>query len=161
MNSEACEHCGESFSDSEFRLRKIIHHIDGNHFNDISENLMAIHRGCHSKIHHKGKIISKEQREKVSEANKGNKYRKGHKFSEKSKKKMSESHKGKIASEDTKLKMSKSKQRENHLMFGRHHTDETKKKIGDAHRRKIVSDETKKQISESLILTNLIKRTLK
>ncbi len=39
--------------------------------------------------------------------------------------------------------------KENHPMFGRHHTDEVKKRIGNLHRGKLHSDKSKQKISDS------------
>lgn len=60
----------------------IIHHIDGNEFNNDLFNLGIICTYCHNAIHdtpsrkknrfQKGHIVTKETREKISKANKGN-----------------------------------------------------------------------------------------
>lgn len=43
-----CGHCGLSFADGE----KIhLHHVDRNHDNWTSKNLLAVHKSCHSLIH--------------------------------------------------------------------------------------------------------------
>ena len=46
--NHSCGHCGLKFLDEE----KIeLHHIDGNHNNWNSKNLLAIHRSCHQYVH--------------------------------------------------------------------------------------------------------------
>ena len=75
--------------------------------NDIS-NLQLMCWGDHTRLHHKNKIISEEQKQKASIANKGRKPFLGRKHSEESKKKMSEVQKGRIITNQHKLKLSKS-----------------------------------------------------
>lgn len=81
---------------------------------------------------HKGKILSEETKQRISDAKKG----------------MTPNHpryeKGKFtASNETKAKMSAA-----HI--GMKHTEETKAKIGDAHRGKIITEEQKDKQRESL-----------
>jgi group I intron endonuclease len=71
------------------------------------------------------------------------------KASEESKKKNSIAHLGKKASEETKLKMSKSIGGENHYMYGKHHSEETKKKISESEKGRKMSDEHKMIISKT------------
>ncbi len=46
--SHSCGHCGLKFLDEE---KVELHHIDGNHGNWDSKNLLAIHRSCHHYVH--------------------------------------------------------------------------------------------------------------
>ena len=46
--NHSCGHCGLKFLDEE---KVELHHIDGNHNNWDSKNLMAIHRSCHHYVH--------------------------------------------------------------------------------------------------------------
>ena len=46
--NHSCGHCGLKFMDDE---RVQLHHIDGNHNNWKSKNLMAVHHSCHQYIH--------------------------------------------------------------------------------------------------------------
>ena len=46
--NHSCGYCGLKFLDEE---RVELHHIDGNHNNWYSKNLLAIHRSCHQYIH--------------------------------------------------------------------------------------------------------------
>lgn len=88
----------------------------------------------------------------VSKANKGRPgHNKGKHLSEETKKKLSLGHKGKSVSEETKRKISKT-------LIGRIFSDEHKKKIGAKHKGKIVSEETRKKLSESLKRMNDEKR---
>lgn len=112
-----CQLCGKLPTLKKCKLRVLytgllIHHKDGDIKNNKFENLMIVCRGCHNKIHHTGKQISKEHRKRVSESNVRRK------FSEETKRKMREHHKG----------------------FTRPHTDEEKRKISKAikkwHKRK-------------------------
>ena len=49
--NHSCGHCGLMFNDDE---RVHLHHIDGNHDNWKTLNLLAVHQSCHEYIH-KGK----------------------------------------------------------------------------------------------------------
>ena len=46
--SHSCGHCGLKFFDEE---KVELHHIDGNHNNWDSKNLLASHRSCHHYVH--------------------------------------------------------------------------------------------------------------
>lgn len=46
--SHSCGHCGLKFLDEE---KVELHHIDGNHDNWDSKNLLVTHRSCHQYIH--------------------------------------------------------------------------------------------------------------
>ena len=58
-------------------------------------------------------------------------------------------HLGKHHSEETRKKISESKNGENNYWFGKHHSEETRKKISEAHKGKNHSDETRKKMSEA------------
>jgi TusA-related sulfurtransferase len=110
----------------------------------------------------KGKILTVETKQKISNANMGkipwNKGKTGI-FSEETLKRMSESRKGKTHFEDAKNKIgdaqrgkvvsieTRNKLSEAHK--GRKHSEDTKNKIGDVHRGKVVSIETRNKMSES------------
>ena len=80
----------------------VIHHDDGNTLNNNIWNLIPMTRGEHMVIHHKGKTISKSQKEALSKA------KKGIPLSEETKMKMSKSQMGKLHSKEIKQKISKS-----------------------------------------------------
>ncbi len=46
--SHSCGYCGLKFLDGE---RVELHHIDGNHNNWKTQNLLAVHRSCHQYVH--------------------------------------------------------------------------------------------------------------
>ncbi len=73
---------------------------------------------------HKGQIVTKETRQKISKANKNP--------SKETREKMSNAHKGK-----------------NHWNFGKHHLEKTKRKISESSKGKIISKETKRKMSKS------------
>jgi len=82
-----------------------------------------------------GRIVSKETRKKISDANKGKiVWIQGKHHSEETKKKMSEKHKGRKSP-----------------LKGRPRTEETKKKISESNKGKILSDEHKLNLSKSHI----------
>ena len=76
---------------------------------------------------------------------------KGKKFSEETRKKLSEAHKGKKLSEETRKKLSeghKGKQAgEKHPMYGRHRSEETLKKISETMKGKPKSDGARRKMS--------------
>ena len=45
---QVCGHCGLKFHDEE---RIHLHHVDGNHDNWNTKNLLAVHQSCHDYIH--------------------------------------------------------------------------------------------------------------
>lgn len=50
-----------------------IHHVDENPRNNSLDNLVIVHFGCHSSIHHRGKLVSEETRRKIGLKSKGRK----------------------------------------------------------------------------------------
>ncbi|AGE49697.1 GIY-YIG catalytic domain-containing endonuclease [Paramecium bursaria Chlorella virus Can18-4] len=101
---------------------------------------------------------SVETREKMSEAHKGEKnHMYGKTLSKETKQKLSEAHTGKTLSKETKQKMSEALSGEKHPMFGKTLSKETKQKISEALSGekshmfgKTLSKETKQKISEAL-----------
>lgn len=102
---------------------------------------------------HKGKKLSESHKQKISEGNKGRKFSEEHKarlrekaigrvMAEATCKKISESKKGKKLSEAHRAKVV-------NALIGRKHSDETKKKISESHKGKKLSEEHKKHLIES------------
>ena len=87
------------------------------HSNSTKEKIRAANKGKPSA--NKGKHLSDEQKQKISESKIGNQYMLGHKHSEETKRKLSESLKGRIA-----------------WNKGKEMSDEQKKKLSDAHKGK-------------------------
>lgn len=58
-----CYGCGDPVVDL------FVHHLDEDETNDLTENLVAMHRPCHVKLHHGAKPKTKEHRRKIGEAN--------------------------------------------------------------------------------------------
>jgi len=118
-----CKYPGEPFDESVFRLKRTLHHIDENHDNNDSKNLMQMHYGCHISLHHKGSHRSEETRRKMSESRKGKIagdknpfYGKHH--SEEARRKIGSAHIGKILSEEHRKKISES-------LKGKHPSEES------------------------------------
>ena len=72
-----CKYIGKPFNKSKRskKLWQVIHHVDGNHFNDDPKNLMTMHFSCHVAIHMTGirnsrfgKHLSEEHKKKISES---------------------------------------------------------------------------------------------
>ena len=117
----------------QYNIRQIADSNLGLHFKSrkhTKETRQKISKG------NKDKIVSKETRQKLREANKGRKHTK------ETRQKMSEASTGVILSEETKRKMSESHK-------GRKHTEETRQKIREASTGRKLSEETKRKISES------------
>lgn len=114
-----------------------LHHVDKTlRHNDIEryiqwnpEDLVMLTSAEHQSLHHKGQ-----------------------KFSEESRRKMSEAHKGVPLSEETRRKMSEVHKGLNTWMTGRRLSDETRHKMSESHKGKghPISEETRKKISETL-----------
>ena len=92
---------------------------------------------------HKGKKLSKTQREKISKLLLGNQYNKGRKLSEEHKNKISKANKGRRHTEEAKRKMSEAKK-------GYKHTEETKRKISESQKGRKQSKKTREKRSKSL-----------
>ena len=102
----------------------------------------------------KGRQLSEEHKQKLSESHKGKQ------LSEEHKQKLSESHKGTHLSEEHKQKISESLKGENSPLYGKKLSEEHKQKLSEANKGKQVgknhplygkhhSEETKKKISEA------------
>ena len=102
----------------------------------------------------KGRQLSEEHKQKLSESHKGKQ------LSEEHKQKLSESHKGTHLSEEHKQKISESLKGENSPLYGKKLSEEHKQKLSEANKGKQVgknhplygkhhSEETKKKMSES------------
>ena len=63
-------------------------------------------------------------------------FNKGRTLSAETRQKMSEAHKGKNHSDETRKKMSEARRGENHPFFGKHHSKKTRKKMSEVHRGK-------------------------
>lgn len=51
-------------------INQYVHHKDGNKLNAMLDNLEVVEATAHQSFHNKGKVLSKEHREKISLANK-------------------------------------------------------------------------------------------
>jgi hypothetical protein len=102
---------------------KVIHHIDGNCFNDNINNLQLLSHSEHSSLHGKNNIVSEETKQKLREINTGKKH------SEETKQKLRDH----IISKETRLKMSLSRTKEKNPMWKKQHTEEAKRKMSESH----------------------------
>lgn len=107
-----------------------VHHLDENKMNNSLSNLVYLTHSEHSKIHSKGKFkgktLSEEHKQKLSEAKKGAKNPNyGKQFSDEHKNKLSAALKGRQFSEETKLKISAAQK-------GKQLSEEHKQKISEA-----------------------------
>ena len=118
-----CHHRkGVDIPREELKASKMYYHIP-------AEELIFLTESEHDSLHKKGKPMSKEHKNKLSEA------KKGKHLSEEHKKKIGEGNKGKKLSDETKKKLSKPK------------SDETKQKMSEA--AKNMSKEHKQKLSET------------
>lgn len=95
-----------------------------------------------------GHTVSLKTRNKIGNANKGNKYMLGFKHSEATKERMSKLKKGKPLSEEHKKKISK-RLEGNQYTLGYKHSNETKKRMGESHKGFKHSEKTKKKIGDA------------
>ena len=156
-----CKYPDESFDSSIYKLRRTVHHIDGNHENNNPKNLMVVHFGCHLSLHGKarvgekhpmfGKHLSEEAKRKISVSLKGRHH------SEETRKRISEANKGRKHSEETKKKISDNSAK---YWRGKELTEEMKEKMSRSHQGQCHSGETKKKISESLKGRRLSEETI-
>lgn len=137
-------------------------HLTDEHKNKISESNKrdwAVNKNRKNAIrygernHNYGKPISEYQRQRIIEANKGRK------LSEETKNKISESRKGekhwaygKTFSEETRLKMSNSRKGEKHYRYGKKLDDNVKDKISKSRKGKLTGGEN--PFSVKVILLN-------
>lgn len=146
---EFCKYLGKPFDESIYKLKRVDHHIDGNHLNNDPKNLMVVHFGCHSLLHGRkglfilGKKLSDEHKKRISIANSGkNNSMYGRKHTDEAKMKISITNKERKHNEEARQKMSKSRlgmkfseqHRKNisNARKGVKHSRETKAKIGRA-----------------------------
>lgn len=94
----------------------VIHHKDGNKQNNCILNLQLMRNTDHLSLHHKGKTISEEHKQRIRKANKGKQRNLGFKHSEESKQKMSIAKKG------------------NKNRLGKYHSEESKRKMSESHK---------------------------
>ena len=115
----------------------------GLYFNRPANELIFLTKSEHRSLHHKGKHLSEEHKQKLSES------LKGQHPSEESKRKNSESHKGKKSGMKGKHHSEEAKQKISEACRGKYHSEEAKQKISEARRGKHLSEETKIKISEA------------
>jgi len=98
-------HCIQAHTAWGYKEGFDVHHRDENKLNNDLYNLEYLPHGKHASLTNKGKVVSKETKNKISKSLIGNKH------SEETKKKMSEAKKGRSwpKSEDWKKKMSEAK----------------------------------------------------
>lgn len=90
----------------------------------------------HCKLGKKGKALSDDTRQKLSESKKGNNNCYGKHHSDETRQKLSESMKGKHHSVGTRKKMSASKKGKNNPLYGKHHSDESRRKMSESAKRR-------------------------
>ena len=114
----------------------------GLYYNRPAEELVFMRRPEHNRLHligntyTKGKHLSEDTRNKLSEA------KKGKHLSEEHRKKIAEAKKGKRHSTETRKKMSESRK-------GKHKSTETRHKLSEAHKGKHLSVEHRNKLSEA------------
>jgi len=84
------------------------------HSKETKEKMSKAKKGNANSL---GYVWTKEQKANLSEALKGNQFAKGHKHNEETRNRISDSHKGKLLSEETKNKISEGKIGENNPMY--------------------------------------------
>ena len=106
----------------------------GEYYNRPACELIFLTPNEHRRLHHLGKHLSEDTRQKLSESKKGEKC---YIF-------------GKHLSEETRKKISEALNGEKCYIFGKHLSEDTRKKISEAHKGKQVSEETRQKLSEAI-----------
>lgn len=102
----------------------------GEYYNRPACELIFLTHSEHLRLHHLGKHHSEESRKKMSEARKGKpSWNKGKHLSAETCQKLSEAHKGKHHSAETRKKIAEARKSKNH-------SAETRKKMSEAHKGK-------------------------
>ena len=93
-----CFGCGEPVSHEQLH----VHHIDEDRSNQDPANLVAVHIGCHTRLHFTGKSRSPEVRAKIAAAHLG---KVGHPQSPETRARISTALKGRVISDETKARL--------------------------------------------------------
>lgn len=153
--------------DEEFPEGVIIHHLNEDKLCNDIWNLIPLTRMEHNFIHHKGKrlseehkqklseshknrVVSEETRRKISNSNKGKKaWNKGVPMTEEAKEKLRRSIKGRVISDETRRKLSESHKSEKNYWYGRPFSEDHKKNLSKSHMGIKPSEETRRRMSEA------------
>jgi group I intron endonuclease len=173
-NKHHCEHlqlAWNKYGEDSFVFEKICEVWDVNNLRKIEQTFIDLYKSYDGRFGYneeryadERKIVSDKTRKKISEnhwdCSGENNPMFGKRFSEETRKKMSEALKGKMAgennpmfgkhhSEETKKKISEAILGEKNHNFGKHLMEETKKKLSEANKGKLPSEETRKKMSEN------------
>lgn len=102
-----CFFCGEivlpwaDVSENEWDRKPCVHHRDGDHHNEASENLEPSHWGCHSAHHMSGRTVLQSTRDKLSRIASDRGWPKSAEHIEK----VASFHRGRKRSEETRAKL--------------------------------------------------------
>lgn len=127
MERDICEICKELFDESIYKLKKMIHHKDGNHDNDDLNNRTIIHFRCHTSLHMTGKH-----------------YNRGRHYSDDHRQRISESLKGKMVGDKNPMYGRRGK---DSPFYGRQLSEETRRKISMTSKGRECSEKTRKRLS--------------
>ena len=91
-----------------------------------ASQLVFMTRSEHIRLHRKGRPLSKDTRQKLSEANKGRRH-----------------------SEETRRKLSEANKGRSNGMLGKHHSEETRRKLSEAQKGRHFSEEHRRKLCEA------------
>ena len=118
-----------------------VHHIDGNPKNNCLTNLMYKNRSTHIRDTRIGKKFSEDTKRKISEKNKGKK------LSEDTKRKISENSPDRSGEKNPMYGIHR--YGEKNPMYGKHHSEESKQKNSEAHLGRKLSEDAKEKCSNA------------
>ena len=105
----------------------------GLYFHRPASELIFMRKQEHHSLHNKGRTLSEEHCQKLSEAKRGE----------------NNPNFGKHHSEEHRQKISEALSGEHHPLFGKHLSEEHRKKLSEANKGKHISEETRKKLSEA------------
>lgn len=149
------KHNGElTFTATSLENRELAYDFEQIILDEYRDSGLLTNIAKHARQSSKDMPVSEEIRKKISDAQKGNQYKLGHKHSEETRRKISESNKGivknlgRIVSEETRKKISDAQKGMIHRPIGWKHTEESKAKMSEVCKGRVFTEEHKAKLSD-------------